>query len=346
MQIVKRMLAQMNRCYAVANMEIRGERRLLVATEGEGPCLAFSGPGYGTQETVWEGPGGTMSMVEIPGTGGCFLAVQKFFRMFQWEEAKVVWVTPQADGSYEIHDVLRLPYIHRFDILRGGDRLFFLGCTLAEKKESKDDWSQPGGMHVAELDLTTRGLKALTLLKDGMTQNHGYTRTVIDGRDTGLATCREGVFAVTPPQSPDGVWQVRQWMDRPVSDVAALDIDGDGELELATIEAFHGDRFRVYKKRDGRFEPVFEHPETTEFYHVVKPAVLAGEPVFIGGCRRGLQQLFYVRVAERAPLRLEAVLIEEGVGPSNVDVFHEAGCDCILSANREKAEAALYVVTP
>jgi hypothetical protein len=33
------------------------------------------------------------------------------------------------------------------------------------------------------------------------------------------------------------------------------------------------------------------------------------------------------------------------VGPSNVHVMHEPGRDIIVSANREKAEAALYIVT-
>lgn len=37
--------------------------------------------------------------------------------------------------------------------------------------------------------------------------------------------------------------------------------------------------------------------------------------------------------------------IEAGVGPSNVAVVNEADRDIIVSANREKAEAALYFVT-
>jgi hypothetical protein len=45
------------------------------------------------------------------------------------------------------------------------------------------------------------------------------------------------------------------------------------------------------------------------------------------------------------PLQLKAEVIEEGVGPSNVHMLHEAGRDIIVSANREKAEAALYIVT-
>ncbi|MHB8964131.1 MAG: hypothetical protein ACYC5K_13375 [Saccharofermentanales bacterium] len=72
---------------------------------------------------------------------------------------------------------------------------------------------------------------------------------------------------------------------------------------------------------------------------------MLGKPVFIGGCRRGKQQLFYITPIQASPLQLEAVLIEEGVGPSNVAVIHEGSRDVIISANREKGEAALYFVT-
>ena len=101
----------------------------------------------------------------------------------------------------------------------------------------------------------------------------------------------------------------------------------------------------MYKKFGDKFVQIFEHPEVTEFYHVVVGTRLAGKPVFIGGCRRGKQQLFYVHAERNNPLALKAELIEEGVGPSNVHVVHEASRDIIVAANREKAEAALYFVS-
>jgi hypothetical protein len=251
---------------------------------------------------------------------------------------------PLADGGYEVTDILRLPYIHRFDLLTVGERHYFIGCTLATAKTAKDDWSNPGKLWVGEY--AGPGPLQVRVLKDGLTKNHGYSRLARDGAMRGLVTCEEGAFEVTPPQTPDDDWSVRQFMDWPISDISAIDIDGDGELEFATIEAFHGEYFRVYKKIDGRFVKIFEHPEVTEFYHVVVGATLAGEPVFIGGCRRGKQQLFYVRAKQKTPLELEAVVIEEGVGPSNAYVVNEAGRDILVAANREKAEAALYFVTP
>lgn len=343
MQIEKRFLVEMNRCYSTNCIVVDGQTRLLLATEGEGPCLAWTGTDFDAAHTVWDGPGGTMSIVPIPGTNGEFLAVQKFLKMFQWEEAKIVHVRPLPNGAYQVTDILHLPYIHRFDLLSVGGRHYFIGCTLATSKETREDWSNPGKIWVGEF--TGNGPLQVSVLKEGLTRNHGYSRLTRDGKVCALVTCDEGAFEVTPPATPGGQWSIAQFMDWPISDISAIDIDGDGELEFATIEPFHGMYFRVYKKIDGVFTKIFEHPEQSEFYHVVAGTTLAGKPVFIGGCRRGKQQLFYVHAVRTAPLELEAVIIEEGVGPSNVHVVHEKGRDIIVAANREKAEAALYFVS-
>ncbi len=347
MHFEKRSLTEMNRCYATSSIVVDGQTRLLLATEGQGPCLAWSGDDYRDTHTVWDGPGGTMAMVPIPGTNGEFLAVQNFIRMFEWEEAKIVHVRPLAGGSYSVSDVLHLPYIHRFDLLTVGARHYFIGCTLATSKATREDWSDPGKVFVGEFNAGKGGGPIeVRLLKGGLTRNHGFSRLVRDGRMSALVTCEDGAFEITPPQASDGEWEVKKLMDWPISDIAAIDIDGDGELEYATIEPFHGSHFRVYKKIAGAFERIFEHPEVSEFYHVVVADRLAGEPVFIGGCRRGRQQLFVVRASATDPLTLCAELIEEGVGPSNVHVVHEEGRDIVVAANREKAEAALYFVRP
>ncbi len=343
MNFEKRFLTTLNRCYSANHIVVDGQTRILLATEGEGACLAWAGPDYVAEHAVWEGPGGTMSIVPIPGTNGEFLAVQKFFKMFQWEEAKVVHVRPLPDGHYAVTDILHLPYIHRFDLLPVDGRLYFVGATLATRKDAKDDWAHPGQVWVGEY--TGPGPLQLSVLKSGLTQNHGYSRITEDGVASSLVTCREGAFKVTPPQQPGAAWTVVQFMDWPISDIAAIDIDGDGELEYATIEDFHGPHWRAWKKVDGAWRKVFEHTEVSDFYHVVVADTLAGEPVFIGGCRRGAQQLFIVRAVQMKPLQLSATLLDEGVGPSNVHVMHEPGRDIIVAANREKAEAALYFVT-
>lgn len=341
MRIEKQFLTEMNRCYSTNHLVVDGQTRILLATEGEGQCLAWTGKDYDTQSVVWDGPGGTMSIVPIPGTNGEFLAVQKFFRMYQWEEAKVVHVKPLANGTYEVKDLIHLPYIHRFDLLTVRDKHYFIGCTLATHKDSKEDWSSPGKVYIGEF---TDGELDLKVLKDGLTKNHGYSRLTENGVMKGLVSSEEGAFKIAPPAEEGADWTVTQFMDHPISDIAAIDIDGDGELEYATIEPFHGTYFRIYKKINGKLTRVFEHPEITDFYHVVEAADLAGIPSFIGGCRRGKQQLFYIQADTANPGQFAVNLIEEGVGPSNVHVVHENGRDIIVAANREKAEAALYYI--
>ncbi len=344
MTIEKKHLCDLARCYAVTHMEIKGESTVLVATEGEGSAYAFTGREFGERRTLWNGPGGTMSMVPIPGTDGEFLAVQKFFKLFQWDEAVIVWVKPNDDGTFAFREILKLPYIHRFDLFQSGGRIYFLGCTLAESKESRDDWSKAGKVYVGELRPDWDTLLEVRVLHEGLYRNHGYNRSVWKGREAGLITADQGAFAVLPPHAENAEWTVEQFMDWPISDIAACDIDQDGELEYATIEPWHGEYFHVYKKDGSGWRKIFTHAEVSEFYHVVAGATLRDRPVFIGGCRRGSQHLFYVHAASKRPLVLETVTIENSIGPSNVAVFHESDRDVIISANREKGEAALYFI--
>jgi len=345
MNITKQILATLKSCYAVNGVVLNGRQHIVLASEADGgSCVAWKAPDYTESHTIWSGPGGTMSIVPIPGTDGEFLAVQQFFRMYDWEDAKIVHVRPTGAGTYDVKDILPLPYVHRFDLLTVNGRNYFIACTLARKKKTAADWANPGSIWVGEY--TSNGLVGLRVLKEGLTKNHGYSRQEIGGVMRGWVTCEEGAFEVTPPTAPGTDWTVRQFMDWPISDISAIDIDGDGELEFATIESFHGKYFRVYKMIGGAFAKIYEHPEVTEFYHVVVGAKLAGKPVFVGGCRRGKQQLFYVNATQTAPLQLAAEIIDEGVGPSNACVLHEAGRDIIAVANRETDEAALYIVTP
>lgn len=358
----KRHLVDLPRCYATTAITIQGEPTIMLATEGEGAAYAWSGPDYSVQRTIWEGPGGTMSMVPIPGRDGEFLAIQKFFKLFQWDEAIIVWVKPQADGTFATRQILHLPYIHRFDLFQVDDGILFLGCTLAEAKDTRDDWSRAGKAYAGVLPGDWDTPLQVRVLKDGLFRNHGYARSAWNGRTAGLITSDEGAFAFVPPRTVAGEWAIERFMDWQISDIAACDIDGDGEPEYATIEPWHGQYFRIYKKIDGRFRKIWEHPEVSEFYHVVTGATLRGRQVFIGGCRRGTQQLFYVQSATPSmdtavaqhtasphgttppAAALEAVIIDSGVGPSNIAVINEPGRDIIVSANREKGEAALYII--
>jgi hypothetical protein len=73
---------------------------------------------------------------------------------------------------------------------------------------------------------------------------------------------------------------------------------------------------------------VYEHPEVSDFYHVVVADTLAGQAGIHGRLpARPATTVLRARGAATAPLVLRAELIDEGVGPSNVHVMHEEGRD-------------------
>jgi len=343
MRIEEQVLAPLDRCYAASRLFFNNEYCPVFASEGEGPCYLFSGKHYEVKNTIWEKPGGTMSLIEIPWRKGEFLAVQNFKRNFEAQDACVVHGRPSAAGGWEVTPLLQLPYLHRFDLLERNGQYYFLGATLCSSKKEREDWSDPGKIYVGALSPDLDRPVALAVLKDGLTKNHGYAHVVWHGQQTGLVAAHEGIFAVSPPSAHGLDWNIEQLTDTPTSDVAAIDLDGDGELELVTISPFHGSDFRVLKQIYHRWECVYTYPVQNDFYHVVKSCILAGRPMVLGGCRRGQKQLFAIAY-NRDTQQYESILIDEEVGPSNVDVIPGSSCDIIVSANREIGVCTLYYV--
>ncbi len=341
MKIEKKILRDLHRCYATSSITLNGTKRILFATEGQGPAFMYSGPDF-QESVVWEGPGGTMSMVEIPGTNGEFLGVQNFFPTFDSAEATIVWAKPQQDESFLVKTILHLPYVHRFDILTGEDGThYFIGCTLCTSKKNKEDWSDPGKIYVGELPEDLHTPIELTVLKEGLVKHHGYSRVTWNGKMAGITTAEEGVFVVTPPAKKGMSWNIEQLSDIPTSDIAIGDLDGDGIDELITIEPFHGQSFVIRKKVGETYEVVYTYPEAMEFGHVVWAGLLRGVPTIIGGQRRFAKDLFYIQYINGEYVK---TTIDEGIGPSNVAVLQGDKEDIIISANREVGAAALYIV--
>lgn len=338
MKITKQHLCDLFRCYAVGFTVTDGTPSLLTATEGEGPCFAYSLPGL-RQATVWDGPGGTMSIVPVPKKNGDFLAVQRFFPTFQSENAEIVWSRKNKSGGWETTTLLKLPYVHRFDILSRGGVNYLFAATLCTSKTEKDDWSDPGKLYAGVLpDDLTQPIR-LEVIKEGLTKNHGYWHEPRKGYSVGLVSSASGVLRAVPPAGCGGAWVLETLLERPVSDIALCDIDGDGENELITIEPFHGSEFLISKKIGGNWQTIYRHPKKMDFCHVAWGGMLRGVPTVIGGCRREKKELFYIQFVGGV---FVAKTIDAGTGPSNVAVLNGPERDIILTANREIGEAAVY----
>jgi hypothetical protein len=336
MKITKRHLCDLPCCYAASYVERNGRNLLLLAPDAPGPCYGFDSVTF-QQETVWEQPGGTMAMIPVPGGNGDFLAVQRFFPGFQAQKAEVVHAQ-NKNGEWYIKTLFQLPYVHRFEVLERDGRRYLLCGTLCTSKKNENDWSSPGGLYAAELPDDPNNPIKLSQIASGMTRNHGFWRV---NQLTALTSCDQGVYEVWPPDKRGGNWVVHKIIDKPASDIALCDIDGDGENEMAVIEPFHGSQFNIYRKGENGYSLLYQYPHKTEFLHVVWGGKIRGQPVFIGGCRGGNKELFLLRWQNG---KIVNEIIDKGAGPANVSVINMPDRDLILAANHEIGEGAVYIV--
>jgi len=338
MNITKHILKQLDKAYATTIMNVNGQSHYLIATEGHGPCVAFNA-NNSEESNVWEGPGGTMNIVPIPGRENEFIATQDFTPTFQAQESKIVHAKCNNEGKWTITPIMVIPYLHRFDIFLLHGKLFFIGATLCESKECKEDWSKPGKVYIAEIPNEICKPFALQPILEGITKNHGFCKGKWNNRDAYLISGSEGVFALYLPENPGDKWQSEQLLSHEVSDMAVCDIDGDGSMELATIEPFHGSKGIIYKAIDGKLTPIVEHEY--EFGHVVWGGQIQDQPSFIIGGRKGNKELNCFQM-DKSSGEIKYFTIDNTGGPSNIAVGMKDNKNVILAANRQIGEIAVY----
>lgn len=339
----KRILAELEKCYSIAPLEYQGKKHILVAAEKKDRCILFDAEGE-EETTVWEGPGGVMTMAQVPGTDGQFLATHKFYSPNDSKEAKIVAATPDGKGKWNIHTLAELPFVHRFDIIRSGGENYLIACTLKSGHEYKDDWSSPGKVYAAKLpnDLTCfddANQLQLEVLKDGMLKNHGYYKVMENGKASALVCSDNGVFRFYPPEAQGDRWHEEQLLDIPASDATMVDLDDDGEMELVVLSPFHGDEVSVYKKMGKGYEKVYQYPEKAEFLHAIWSGKLGGKTVVVLGHRKGARRLFALVCMDG---RYSFKTIDDDCGPANAYGYTYDGRDILITTNREINQIAMY----
>lgn len=345
MNIEKKVISKLTKCYSIAPLTYRKKRHFLVAAEKTDKCLLFDEEGN-EEEVVWEQPGGVMTMVQVPGTDGQFLATHKFYSPNDSREAKIVSVTPEGGGKWAIRTLVDLPFVHRFDILTRNGVNYLIACVLKSGHEYREDWRFPGKVYGAVLpekldEFDKEHPLELTVLQDHMLRNHGYYRMDEDGVPTGLVSCDSGVYKFIPPENRGADWKVEQILAEPASDAVLVDFDEDGEKELAVIAPFHGDKIRFYKKKNGKYSLQYEFPESREFLHSIYGGNCAGKQVLIIGHRkkqRDLMMFWYEKDTEQYAMEY----IDRDCGSANIYHYMKDGADMLVSANREIDEVALY----
>ena len=338
----KKVLANLEKCYSIAPLHYKGTEHILVAAEKTDRCILFDIDGN-EEETVWEGPGGVMTMVQVPGTDGQFLATHKFYSPNDSKEAKIIIATPK-DGEWEIRTLADLPFVHRFDILESDRKRYLIACCLKSGHEYKDDWRSYGKVYAAELPEDLSVFDAdhqleLSVIKEDMLKNHGYYRIEKDGKMSSIVCCDSGVYQFCPPTAEEKEWKIKTLVETPASDAAMIDLDGDGKDELLVFSPFHGDMVRVYKEDGEGYVPVYEYPEKLEFLHAIWSGKIEGKPVVMVGHRKGNRDLLKFYWEDGA---YHAEVIDHDCGPANAYGFHKGDKDYVIATNREINEIAMY----
>ena len=371
LKVNKKVIGELEKCYSLALLNYQGKDHFLIAAEKCSPCYLYDLAGN-REETVWEGPGGVMTMIQVPKgpktPDGQFLATRKFYSPNNGKGASIVIVTPKeknnptrsrsvsdsqdAEASapclWEVRTLCDLPFVHRFGILKGGDKYYLIACALKSDHEYKNDWRFPGKVFVAELpeDLSSFNdvdQLQMTMLKNGMLKNHGYYLHDDGGGNTSaVVSCDNGVFQFVPPQQEGGEWEVRTLTEDAASDGLLLDLNGDGEEELCTIAPFHGDTVNIYQKKDGKFVLDYTYPEKLDFLHAIFGGEVCGKPTWILGNRKENRDLLAFTYEDG---KYQAQKLDEGRGAANVLHYVYEGKDILIGANRETDEIAYYELT-
>jgi hypothetical protein len=330
--------------YTVCPIQLEGKTHFLAATESYGKCLLFSPPEWKTS-VVWNGPGGTMSLSPFPGQDKAFLAIQEFLPIFQSENAGIVYAEANESLTelWNVRRVIDLPFVHRFEIVSVGSVPYMVVASLCGKKAFQDDWSDAGAVYAGPLPQDPSERWSLEPILPGISKNHGMHVTHIGGHQVVLIAGHEGVFAIRVPEEPRKEWFCERLIEHEISDVYTADIDGDGAPEIMAIEPFHGDTFTLYKRSSGEWQAIFSMP--ISFGHVVWGGNILGAPAMLVGSRGGNKDLSLIRTTSTDPMRVEHLVIDKGIAPTQVAVIHQGNVCQIISANHGTGQAVLYELT-
>ena len=343
MKAEKKVIGSLNKCYACATYEYDGVNHLIVAAEKTDPCYSFTMDGK-KADTLWEGPGGVMTLLQFHGREDVLLATQKFYSPNDSAQAKIVYYTKDENG-WTCHVLCDLPFVHRFGIIENITGKYLVACTLKSAHAFKNDWTCPGRIWTAKLpesllEFNEDHQLELTPLVSGLYKNHGFAvHENADGSSFAVVGTENGVYKVCPPELYGTECTAECLLETPASDVLYLDFDNDGERELLVLSPFHGDTLSVYKKINGAFEKVYEREEKMPFIHAIYGAYVNGRFVAFVGNRQEAKERIALEYKDGS---YQVSILDQGAGPANCMYYSDNGRDMLLAANRETDEIALY----
>lgn len=283
-------------------------------------------------------PGGVMSFVPVPGHPDLFYSIMGLFPPFVGLEAGV-FLHKRTSDRWETRRIIHLPFAHRCDILTKNGHNYIFAASCSKHKDNPADWSQSGELYVIPLD--EDGLPGQPeLVYNTIWRHHGMLKAIVEGEETILFSGAEGIFRMV--MDGCGKWQAVRLFDHEVSEFGLIDMDGDGEDELVTIEPFHGNTINIYDRNAEGWEK--KYTGELSFGHGLSCGRFGNEPVIVVGNRRGPLTLDLIKAGDFAHGVFTRDMIEQEAGPTQTQVFTADGIDYIMSANQLKDEVALYSI--
>ncbi len=325
--------------YAVNTVDSPALSGVIFASEDrDGPCRLYPAPGVA--ETVWSSPGGVMNVIP-DGDAPALWSIQKFFPVFQSAEAEIVRTERQDGGVWKLTTMARLPYVHRIARIMVDGNPFMLACTLCEKKDFEQDWSHPGAVYISPI-VDGEPLRFMTVLA-GLTKNHGLTIHTENGRDVPLVSSADGVFRIDFSLAGELAWSIEKIHDRESSEAILYDLDNDGHDELITIDGFHGDKVHFYKQNGTGWD--CRHVIDIAFGHVLWVGEVLGRTCILTASRSGDKDTLLHLPAGALESPWERVVVDRGVGATQIAVTGEAGRAVLFASNHGANEVAAYTLT-
>lgn len=347
MKITSRTLARLERGYSIALLPPAGGRlpSFLAGSEEEDRLLFFEAPDF-RPKVIASAPGGYISIFPlVRGGRRHVIATTEFKPGFNAAPASIRLYPLDAGENPPSTLIADLPYTHRIALQAHGGREFLLASTLCAAKSHKEDWTQPGGIHLAEVpagDLTQPW--SMRQIVTGLNKNHGmdFARLGRDRRPGYLLSAMEGLFFMPLPADPDGAWPVERISGEENSDAFAFDWDGDGEPEIFSISPFHGHVLSLHRRKAARWERTVIHDDLA-LGHIVWAGDLLGGPALLAGSRRERRELRLYRPGPDGSVDRNYTLIDEGIGPSQMNVVvHDARSATLYVAAHGVNEVRLY----
>lgn len=291
----------------------------------------------GESEEISNCPGGMMSFLPVPGKPDYYTSIMGLFPPFIGGEAGL-YLHHKGSQGWRSEKAISLPFAHRCEFMNLGGKDYLLAATVSKLKENPADWSRSGEVHLISMDDLSSLPWESTVIDSRITRNHGMIKANLEGQDLLFVSGEQGVFSIGPGE--DQLWEIKSVFNKEVSEVVFIDLDGDGQSEMITIEPFHGSTLNIYKKLQNQWELLFS--DSLVFGHGLNCGVFNDEAVIVVGNRSDSLALELFRAENLTKGVVQRKIIEEAVGPTQTQVFSYGGTDYILSANQKKNEVALY----